>query len=455
MKKKKNKDNSKIINKCVVIILKECLNYDIKDIRKIIRDFNYQSCKAANKGMAMKYFHELDMMNRKNEDKNFDRKVYEVATYGKQYGSVIADEMKVIFPEANTMNISTLRQQLVDGNWNTNAKDILSCKANIPNYKITTPYYIHNKNYKLRNNGGWFVDLAFFSITGQAKYGFKKGHKFEFKIDKLDNSKKTILTRIINGEYKQGSAQISLTDKGKIKLAISFSFDRKDTPPLNKDKILGVDLGITNIATMSIFDVSKEDWDYLRYNDRILSGKEVIAYRQKCYNLRRQLSISTKVAGKGRIGHGRKCRMKPLERIRNKEHNFADLYNHKVSKYIVELAEKNECATIQMEDLSKATKDINEMFLKSWSYYDLQQKIIYKAKEKGINVIKVNPKYTSKRCSKCGCIHEDNRDCKNNQAKFECKICGYKENADINASKNISIPHIDTIIDNTEILSNN
>ena len=128
------------------------------------------------------------------------------------------------------------------------------------------------------------------------------------------------------------------------------------------------------------------------------------------------------------------------------------LYNHKVSKYVVELAEKNKCATIQMEDLSGATKEVNDTFLKSWSFCDLQQKIIYKAKEKGINVIKINPQYTSKRCSKCGCIHEDNRDCKNNQSKFECKICGYKENADINASKNISIPHIDTIIKETEIL---
>ena len=105
-----------------------------------------------------------------------------------------------------------------------------------------------------------------------------------------------------------------------------------------------------------------------------------------------------------------------------------------------------------MEDLSGATANVNEKFLKEWAYYDLQNKIEYKAKEQGIEVIKVNPKYTSKRCSKCGCIHEDNRDCKNNQANFTCKICGYHENADINASKNLSIPYIDKIIEETEVL---
>lgn len=80
-------------------------------------------------------------------------------------------------------------------------------------------------------------------------------------------------------------------------------------------------------------------------------------------------------------------------------------------------------------------------------------KIEYKAKEFGIDIIYINPKYTSKRCSKCGCIHINNRNGKVDQAKFECKVCNYKDNADINASKNISTPNIDKIIEDTDILS--
>ena len=129
--------------------------------------------------------------------------------------------------------------------------------------------------------------------------------------------------------------------------------------------------------------------------------------------------------------------MNAVNKIRNKISNFADTYNHKISKYIVEFAIKNNCGVIQMEDLSGATANTHNKMLKDWSYYDLQQKIEYKAKEQGIEVKKVNPKYTSKRCNKCGCIHEDNRNCKDNQAKFECQVCGHTENADINASKNL------------------
>lgn len=64
----------------------------------------------------------------------------------------------------------------------------------------------------------------------------------------------------------------------------------------------------------------------------------------------------------------------------------------------------------------------------SWSYYDLEQKLIYKARENGQKVIKVNPKYTSQTCPKCGHIEKENRDKKNHI--FCCKACGYKSNDD-------------------------
>jgi len=42
--------------------------------------------------------------------------------------------------------------------------------------------------------------------------------------------------------------------------------------------------------------------------------------------------------------------------------------------------------------------------------------------------------YTSKMCPMCGCIEDENRP---NQETFECIECGYKDNADFNAAKNI------------------
>src|SRR5699024_4341098 len=149
----------------------------------------------------------------------------------------------------------------------------------------------------------------------------------------------------------------------------------------------------------------------------------------------------SKYAGKGRRGRGRKTLLKPIEKLQRKVANFRDTANHRYSKYIVDMAVKHGCGTIQLEDLT----GINErsLFLKSWSYYDLQTKITYKAKENGIKVVKVSPKYTSQRCHKCGVIDAENRTA---QERFECVTCGHKDNADFNAAKNIAMDGIENII---------
>lgn len=443
------------INKCIRVTLIKCLNEDMKKIKQIIRDLNYMSCKAANKAIRMWHDHTRDMMDMKSVDKSFNIAQYEKETFGKSYRNVIEGEMKLLMPIANTSNIGTLHQQLVQNDWKRLKKDVLNYRVSLPTYKLNTPYYIKNNNYKLRNHNGYFVSIAFYNKQELSERGLKVGHKYEFQIDKLDCNKKATINKLISGEYKQGSCQISISKKGKIELIVSFEFDKniEEKSILNSNRTLGIDLGVVNVATMSIFDSDKGDWDLISFRDRVIDGKELIAFRQKYYNLRRDMSIASKVVGDGRVGHGYKCRMKPVNKVRDKVANFADTYNHKVSRYIVDLAAKYNCGVIQMEDLSKATSNTRERMLKDWSYYDLQNKIEYKAKELGIDVIYINPKYTSKRCSKCGCIHEENRDGKKDQAKFECKVCGYKDNADINASKNISIPNIDKIIEDTEILA--
>ena len=56
------------------------------------------------------------------------------------------------------------------------------------------------------------------------------------------------------------------------------------------------------------------------------------------------------------------------------------------------------------------------------------------ARKYGIAVSLVQSFYTSQTCPKCGCIDKENR---KSQEDFECIECGYKSNADLNASMNI------------------
>jgi putative transposase len=53
-------------------------------------------------------------------------------------------------------------------------------------------------------------------------------------------------------------------------------------------------------------------------------------------------------------------------------------------------------------------------------------------------VERVNPAYTSQRCSRCGSV---DREARESQAAFRCRSCGYRANADYNAARNIAAGH--------------
>ena len=57
-----------------------------------------------------------------------------------------------------------------------------------------------------------------------------------------------------------------------------------------------------------------------------------------------------------------------------------------------------------------------------------------KCLDHNIELIEVNPAYTSQLCSSCGYVHKDNR---KEQSKFRCLNCGNSCNADYNSSINI------------------
>jgi putative transposase len=53
-------------------------------------------------------------------------------------------------------------------------------------------------------------------------------------------------------------------------------------------------------------------------------------------------------------------------------------------------------------------------------------------------VEKINPAYTSQRCSACGHVDRESRE---SQARFRCTACGFACNADVNAARNVAAGH--------------
>ena len=72
--------------------------------------------------------------------------------------------------------------------------------------------------------------------------------------------------------------------------------------------------------------------------------------------------------------------------------------------------------------------------LGNWSFYQLRTFLVYKAQAAGLPVVFIDPKYTSQTCSECGHRERSNR---KSQSEFQCKGCGSKAHADLNAARNI------------------
>lgn len=244
-----------------------------------------------------------------------------------------------------------------------------------------------------------------------------------------------ILDRIIEGKYKLCDSRIGKT-KNNFYLLVTYQFEKESILDLDENKIMGIDMGVVYPVYMAISD-SKQ-----RYS---IEGGEIEHFRKGIQSRRNSMLRQGKYCGDGRKGHGRQTMIKPIEKLQNRVEDFKKTTNHKYSKYVIDMAVKHNCGVIQMEDLTGI--NAKSKFLKNWSYYDLQQKIAYKAKEKGIKVVKVKPNFTSQRCSECGIIHKENRNAKVDQAKFHCINCGFKTNADCNAARNISTKDIEWIIE--------
>ena len=181
----------------------------------------------------------------------------------------------------------------------------------------------------------------------------------------------------------------------------------------NYSQVLGVDLGINNIAATS--------------DGTIYSGKKLNNIRWRYQKLREKLQKKHT-----------KSSIRLLRKRKKKEANFVKDTNHYISKQIIGKA-KGTSSAIALENLKnihqRSTVRRKDRYKhNSWSFYQLKQFIIYKAELEGIEVIEVNPAYTSQRCFACGTIRKTNR----KGQIYKCE-CGYENNSDVNGALNIAV----------------
>jgi putative transposase len=178
---------------------------------------------------------------------------------------------------------------------------------------------------------------------------------------------------------------------------------------------LGIDLGLVNIAQSS---------DGQTFGD----ARKVASIRARRWRQRKRLQKKgTRKA---------KC---VLRRLGGREQRFMRDVNHVVAKQICGVAKRTNRG-IALEDLIGIRSRIRanrkqRRILHSWTFADLQAKIVYKGRLIGVPVQFVDPRNTSRTCPACGSVSKKNRPTRD---KFACQSCGFTADADTNAAGNIS-----------------
>ncbi|WP_256947012.1 RNA-guided endonuclease InsQ/TnpB family protein, partial [Halobacterium hubeiense] len=186
--------------------------------------------------------------------------------------------------------------------------------------------------------------------------------------------------------------------------------DVDDPVPAENGTVLGVDLGVENIAVTS--------------TGAFWSADELNHWRTEYVQRRKSLQEC-----------GSRWAHENVQAVGRKEKGRFKQYLHRVANELVDEAAENGCTMIAFENLTGIRERMPDARkFHEWAFRRLYDYVSYKAEVRGIQVEQVNPKNTSRRCSSCGFTHEDNRPA---QDTFCCQSCKYENHADYNAAKNI------------------
>lgn len=191
---------------------------------------------------------------------------------------------------------------------------------------------------------------------------------------------------------------------------------------------IGIDLGVANFLATSTGELRAP-----------LAALTVQQRRLKRY----QRAVSRKVKGS--------CnRKKAITRLGNLHRRIARQRSDWLHKLSTDLADR--APVIVIEDLkvknmsasARGTIDapgknvaqkagLNRSIMDA-SWGEFARQLEYKLNWRGGELLRINPAYTSQKCSCCGFTDSKNR---RTQDAFACMDCGHAEHADVNAAKNI------------------
>jgi len=281
------------------------------------------------------------------------------------------------------------------------------------------------------------IDKAFQNFFRRVKNGDKKVGYPRFKgFDRYDSL--TYKQIDFGWEIKDSNLKLSKIGPIKIKLHRSivgalrtciirrqaskwyacFSCEVELKPLPKNDKAVGIDVGLENFATLS----TKEKIANPRF---FKTDQEALAKAQRKLSKQEKGSPERKKAKKvvGRIH----------ERISNRRNNFCHQQARKiVNRFGIICIEKLNTRNMMSNQIKVFGHKLNRSIADvAWGKFDIV--LSHKAEEAGRQLVAINPKGTSQRCSQCGTIVKKEL----SNRWHDCPVCNCHLHRDYNASLNI------------------
>ncbi|PIO00556.1 transposase [archaeon CG10_big_fil_rev_8_21_14_0_10_43_11] len=258
----------------------------------------------------------------------------------------------------------------------------------------------HKKVGRLRFKGkGWFKTINY----NQSGFSLENN---KLHLSKIGNIKIKV-HRDVNGNIKQIQIKKGI-DRW---YAIIITDEKKQI--FCGNRIIGIDLGINNYLVDSKGNKTE--------NPKILEQ-----------NLSKLKHLNKELSRKKKGSNNRKKARKRLSKLHLKITNQRTDFLHKITTNLVK-----ECKTIVMEDLNikqmSQQKYFNAKNRVDASWGKFTQLLNFKAESAGCQIVKVNPRNTSKTCSQCGRI----QDMPLYKRTYECAECGFVIDRDYNSAINI------------------
>jgi putative transposase len=328
---------------------------------------------------------------------------------------------------------------------------LMKGERQLPLHKIngTHPIYGRGEETKIVVEGGkHHIVVAIFSGDWAKKNDLKSGWiAFPITVKSRDKTMAEQLNRTISGEWKLKNCRImrNLRKKGNRWLGqVVVAYFPQPFKRLDDTTVMGIDLGVNVPACLHIRkDGKPNSWAMM-----VGRGKDMLHTRSMIRGEIVRIIRSLRSKDSPLDGSAKDAAKDKLKILRKREKRVMKSSSQKVAARIADTAKRAGAGVWQMEELSENIKEDEPWLRRNWAPGMVVDAVRWQAEQLGAELVFVNPRYTSQRCSKCGKISSKNRPKKKAKAaEFECIECGYEDNADKNAARNISIIDIEKIID--------